>query len=451
MTATRLKSNCLLLFFLGIFFMSKAQVPSPAAKQQQSILLFGATAHLGNGEVIPRSAIGFRDGKIDMVLAALDARMDSTQYDTVIYLQGKQLYPGFISPNSRLGLVEFDAVRATRDANDVGKLNPHIRAIPAYNTDSRIIPTVRSNGILTAQITPKGGRISGSSSVVNLDAWNWEDALIKEGGGMHLNWPSVYLKRSWQDDKKRKKEEEYYQEELKQLRSYFEQALAYSKTDFVLEKNIRFEAMRSLFDKKAKLFVHAERVQEITDAIYFFDQFDLEVVIVGGSEAYLIAELLKDRKIPILLRRIHSLPLNQDDPIDLPYRLPKMLYDAGLLVGLQNSGSMETMGTRNLPFYAGTAVAYGLDKEQALAMITSNTAKILGVDNVLGTLAVGKYATLFISEGDALDMRGNKITMAFISGRKIDLDDPHKALYRKFTKKYETEENEKLNFLPNEK
>jgi imidazolonepropionase-like amidohydrolase len=369
-------------------------------------------------------------------MAAIDARMDSTKYDTIIHLEGKHLYPGFIAPNSRLGLVEIDAVRASRDFDDVGEMNPHVRSLIAFNTESRITPTVRSNGVLLAQTAPKGGRISGSSSVFNLDGWNWEDAVLKKDDGIHLNWPSVYLKRSWDDKKRRQKEEMYYQEEIKQLQRFFDQANAYRKVDFHLEKNIRFEAMKQIFEQKSKVYIHAERMQEITDAIFFFDQYDLNIVLVGGSEAHLVSDLLKDRDIPMLLRRVHSLPMNQDDAVDLPYRLPSILSEKGILVGLQNSGRMEAMGTRNLAFYAGTAVAYGLEKEAAISMITLNTAQILGIDSLVGSIEVNKQATFFVSKGDALDMRSNDVFLAFIAGQQIDLDNPHKHLYRKYSGKY---------------
>lgn len=431
------KNKLILLLLIGSWSSTLfAQIPTPAEKQDKSILLLGATAHLGNGEVIPRSAIGFREGKIDRVMAAIDARMDSTVYDTVIHLNGKHIYPGFIAPNSRLGLVEIDAVRASRDFDDVGEMNPHVRSLTAYNTESRITPTVRSNGVLIAQVAPKGGRISGSSSVFNLDGWNWEDAALVKDDGIHLNWPSSNLKRSWNDPKKRKEAEENYQAEIVQLRRFFEQAKAYQKVDFHLEKNIRFEAMSAIFNREAKVYVHANRVQEITDALYFFDQYNLSVVLVGGSEAYLVSDLLKDREISVLLRRVHSLPLNQDDPIDLPYRLAHILSEKGILVGLQNSGRMEAMGTRNLPFYAGTASAYGVEKEKALSMISLNTAKILGIDSLVGSIELGKLATFFVSQGDALDMRTNEVLLAYINGKQIDLDNPQKFLYRKYSKKY---------------
>lgn len=431
------------LFILGLFLLGgfapsalNAQIPKPASEQDQSILLYGATAHLGNGKVIDRAAIGFREGKLDLVLSAIDVRVDTSKYDTIIHLEGKELYPGFIAPNSRLGLVEIDAVRASRDYDDVGLFNPHVRALTAFNTESRISPTIRTNGVLLAQVTPKGGRISGSSSVFQLEGWNWEDAVLRKDDGIHLNWPYLALERNWQEPKKQKEAEEKYQEQVYQLEEFFQRASAYSKSDFLLEKDLRLEAMRDLFSGKQKLFIHADRADQITDVVYFFEKYEIDLVIVGGYESYLVAELLKDKNIPIILRRVHALPMNQDDDVDLPYKLPKMLHDKGLLVGLENSGRMEAMGTRNLPFYAGTAVAYGLEKETAISMLTHNTAKILGIDDKVGSIEEGKDATLFISSGDALDMRTNQLELAFVKGKLISLDNPQKELYQKYRSKY---------------
>lgn len=426
-----------LLFGLLISFTSWSQIPKPAKAQSQSILLMNGKAHLGTGEVIDRSAIGIRDGKLDMVLAAIDVRVDSTKYDTVIYINGKEVYPGFISPNSRLGLVEINAVRASRDYNDVGVYNPHVRALTAYNTESRISPTVRTNGVLFAQVTPTGGRISGSSSIFELEGWNWEDAVLKVDDGIHLEWPSTYSWRDGQDAKKIKATEERYKKAVKELKDFFDKAEAYQKADYRLESDLRMEAMAGLFDSTQTLYIHADRVNQITDAIYFFEEYNIRIVLVGGYESWLVAELLKDRDIPVILRRVHSLPMNEDDEIDLPFKLPKMLSDKGILVALENSGGMEAMATRNLPFYAGTAVAYGVEKEAALAMITLNSAKILGVSDRIGSLERGKDATLFISKGDALDMMGNKVVLAFVRGKQIDLDNPQKYLYRKYRKKYQ--------------
>lgn len=425
-----------LIASIFIFLTLNAVAQVPASSQTKSILLLNAKAHLGNGKVIPRAAIGFTDGKIDMVLNAFDIRMDSTKYDTIIHLEGKEIYPGFIAPNSRLGLVEIDAVRASRDFDDVGLFNPHVRSLTAFNTESRITSTVRTNGVLIGQISPKGGLISGSSSVLNLEGWNWQDAVVKVDDGIHLNWPRIG-NPSQTDKKKISKSSENYKKQVLEIEHFFAAAFAYQKVDFHLEKNIRFEAMKGVFNKSAKVFIHSNRANEITDAIYFFDKYEVEIVIVGGYDTYLISDLLKDRKIPVLLERVHSLPKSEDDDIHLPFKLPSMLSKRGLLVGFQNSGGMEAMGTRNLPFYAGTAVAYGLDYEKAISMLSLNSAIILGVDSKVGSIEVGKQATLFISEGDALDMRTNRVLLAFVDGKLIDLDNPQKQLYRKYSKKYQ--------------
>jgi imidazolonepropionase-like amidohydrolase len=244
------------------------------------------------------------------------------------------------------------------------------------------------------------------------------------------------LKPNLNDKKKADKSDNEYLEKVELIRDFFSKSMAYQKAGFHLESNLRYEAMKQIFKKEAKVYVHANRIQEILDAIYFFDQFDLDIVLVGANDAWLAADLLKDRDIPIILRRVHSLPMNEDDDIDLPFKLPKILSEKGLLVALENSGSMEAMGTRNLPFYAGTASQYGVKKEDALSMITLNTAKILGVESQVGSIELGKDATLFISEGDALDMKTNKVLVAFVAGKLIDLDNPQKALYRKYRAKY---------------
>jgi hypothetical protein len=345
------------------------------------------------------------------------------------------MYPGFIAPNSRLGLVEIDAVRASRDQQELGQFKPHVRSLIAYNTESRITSTVRTNGVLMAEVAPEGGFITGTSSVFNLDGWNWEDAVLKEDNGIHLNWPDK--RTTLGSDKKKDGEwEKRYTKSVAEIKQFFKEAEAYNKADYHLEKNIRFESMKPVFSKKKKVFIHANRVQEITDAIYFFDAYDFELVLVGAYDAWLVADLLKDRSIPVILRRVHELPMNQDDDVDLPYKMPKILEDKGILVSLENSGSMEAMGTRNLPFYAGTAAAYGVEKEAALSMITMNTAKILGIDNLVGSIEVGKYATLFISNGDALDMRGNQVILAFIQGKQIELTNPQIELWKKYEGKY---------------
>lgn len=408
---------------------------TPAPKQTKSVLILGGTAHLGNGKIQENSLISIIDGKIATIMDGTIAR--PSKHDITIDAYGKHIYPGFIAPNSTLGLVEVDAVRASDDESEIGEFNPHIRSIIAYNTESKITESARPNGVLLAQITPRGGRISGTSSVVQLDAWNWEDAIVKENDGIHMRWPNSYARLGWWAEPGGIELNKKYDEQTKAIQSFFDQALGYSNSDKKI-KDIPYDAMNGLQNGDKTLYVNANGEKEITDIILFKKKNNIKkLVIIGGYNAHKIADLLKENNVSVLLRRVHDVPNSEDEDVNLPYKIAKILTDKGIIVGLENAGDMERMQTRNLPFYAGTCAAWGMNKEEALKLITSNTAKILGIDANYGTLETGKSATLFISEGDALDMKTNKLTHAFIDGRQISLESHQTELYERYKDKYE--------------
>ena len=358
---------------------------------------------------------------------------------TVIDAKGKHVYPGFIAANSALGLVEVDAVRASDDQDEVGFMIPHVRSLIAYNTESKVVESMRPNGVLMAQVSPKGGRISGTSSIVQLDAWNWEDAAIKTDDGIHLNWPSAFSRgRWWLGEPAGLKPNKDYAEQINEVVTFINDSRAYLKGDKT-PKNLPFEAIQGLYNGKQKLFIHVNDEKGITDAIHFAKDNKIDqLVIVGGAEAHKVTDLLKQNSIPVLINTPHTLPANGDQDYDMPFKLGKLLYDADILVGIQ-VGNAENFQSRNLPFYAGTCAAYGIDKENALKLITSNNAKILGIDAFVGTLEAGKDATLFISEGDALDMRTNILTHAFIQGREISLESHQTELWKRYSEKYKNQ------------
>jgi imidazolonepropionase-like amidohydrolase len=429
----KLKKRYLLLAVLSL---SMTAQHAPADKQTKSILIMNATAHLGNGQVIQNSAIGFKDGKLTLVADATQIRLAQGSYDTTIDASGKHVYPGFIAPNSTLGLVEIDAIKSSDDESEIGKFNPNVRSIIAYNAESKVIETVRPNGILIAQITPRGGIISGASSIVHLDAWNWQGAIMKENDGIHLNFPSSFSRGNWNAEPAASNLNKNYSKQVDETRVFLSNAKSYL-ADTAKERNLIFESTKGLFDGTQTLFIHATAELQIVDAINLAVESGIKkMVIVGGFEAYKVADMLKKNNVGVLLQRVHEMPENDDDDVNLPYKMAKMLVDKGIVVGLENSGSMERMNTRNLPFLAGTCAAYGLDKEQALQLITSNTAKLLNIDSVCGTLEEGKDATLFVSEGDALDMRTNKLTQAFIQGKLLNLDNHQSKLNTIYKKKY---------------
>ena len=426
------------MFCISISFAQQ----TPAPKQSKDMAIVGATAHIGDGTIIENSIIVLRNGKIDVIENAETSVIDMKALE-VINARGHHVYPGFIAPNSTLGLVEIDAVKASDDDAEIGVWNPHIRSLIAYNAESKIIESMRPNGVLLGQIVPKGGVISGTSSIVQFDAWNWEDAAIKVDDGIHLNWPKNFSKdfsASAFGQNPNLKPNDKYTEQIKKLDDYFIESKTYGYVKNQSTVNLPFQAMQGLFNGSKKLYVNVAGEKGIIDAVHFSKKHGLKnMVIVGGYEAYKVAKFLKENNISVLIQRVHSLPILEDDDYDLPYKLAKLLVDEGVLVSLQVSGDMERMNTRNLPFYAGTTVAYGLTKEQALQLITLNAAKILGIDDSYGSLSKGKNATLFISKGDALDMSTNIITHAFIDGRLISLETHQTELWKRYSEKYKNQ------------
>ena len=425
-----------LLTLIAVVSINAQETVYPAKKQEGPVFIMNGTVHVGNGQVLNNTSIEIKDGKI----TAIGNNITPSTGATVADAKGKHVYPGLILANSNLGLIEINSVRATADATEIGDYNHSIRSLVAYNTDSKVINTLKSNGITHANIVPEGGTISGSSSVVQLDAWNWEDAAYASDNGMHMNMPALFNRPNrfaaflgqqgpQQDPIKRGLEQ------IEEVKVFFREANAYLSQSQHATTNLKFEAVRGLFNKKQKLFIHCDVVREILAAIDFKNEFGFDIVLVGAGESYQVAELLKKNNIPVILSQMHALPTLADDAVDLPYQLPALLHKAGVLFAINDEDGQHR--GKNLPFNAGTAAAYGLPKEDALASITLNAAKILGIADRTGSLEVGKDANIVISEGDILDMRSSNISMVMIQGRIASLTDKHKQLYERYKYKYD--------------
>jgi imidazolonepropionase-like amidohydrolase len=431
-----MKKVFLSIISLSFLVAAKAQeTVYPAPKQVGSTVITNATVHIGNGQVLNNASVVITDGKI----AAVGTNVSIPPSSTQINAQGKHVYPGLILPVSNLGLVEIGSVRASTDVQEIGELNPNVHSIVAYNTDSKVINTLRSNGILLANIVPQGSFVAGQSSVVQLDAWNYEDAAYKTDDGLHVYMPSLLPRPRFgrfggngQNPESDPLKEGL--EKIEGLKSFFREAKAYNNEGTHSASNLKFESVKNLFTKKQKLFVHANTVKQMLLALDFVKEFDFDMVIVGGSDSWQIADLLKQNNVSVVLNQPHSLPTLDDDDVDQPYKTAAALQKAGVLFSI-NDDDGQTRG-RNLPFNAGTASAYGLSKEEALQAITLNAAKILGVSDKTGSIEVGKDANIVISDGDILDMRTSQVSDAFIQGRKIDLTDKQKQLNERYKRKY---------------
>ncbi|TMI68741.1 MAG: amidohydrolase [Bacteroidetes bacterium] len=431
------------LSLVTICFLLRAQSQEtvyPAPKQTTTTVITNATVHKGNGEVIENASIVITDGKISAIGKDVAIPAGATTVDA----KGKQVYPGLILPATNLGLVEINSVRASTDVQEIGDLNPNVRSLVAYNTDSKVINTLRSNGILLANIVPEGGMISGSSSVVQLDAWNWEDAAYKIDEGIHFNMPTLMPRPRFGGfgggggrGGPQQQETDPVKEGLdkvEKIKAFFREAKAYAAAPSHDETNLKLASVKGLFDKTQKLYVHANTVKQMLVALDFIQEFGFDVVIVGGSDSWQIADLLKQHNVSVILGQPHALPTLEDDDIDQPFKTAAMLQKAGVLFSITDDDG-QTRG-RNLAFNAGTLAAYGLSKEEALQAITLNAAKILGVSDKTGSIEVGKDANIVICEGDILDMKSSIVTDAFIQGRKIDLTDKQKQLNERYNQKY---------------
>ncbi len=426
-----MKHNSLIIFLLLLPVIALGQNPVPADDYTKSILITNGRVYTGD-TIIPNGIIGIRNGRFELVGDATTVRVDPSKYDTLISAEGKHIYPGIIALNTTIGINEIAAVRATNDMNEVGKFNASSRSLIAYNTDSRVTPTVRSNGILLAQVVPQGGRVSGNSSIMELDGWNWEDAVHHADDGIHVRWPSQVVNRKKEASKEKEQINKNIQE-LQELEEFFYDAKSYHTSNDPLPANLQFESMRGIFTGEKKLYIHCNHAKDIVAAIDFTAGLEVKMVLVGGQDAYHVTAELKKHRIPVIIGDTHRLPMHEDDDISQPYRLPALLKEAEVDFAISADGFWNV---RNLPFHAGTAKAYGLSETDAVASITSAPARIVGIDDRVGSIHTGKEGTLIIVSGDVLDMRSSVVEMAFIKGKILDLDDIQKKLYRKYSDKY---------------
>ena len=416
------------------------EVVYPAKEFKGKTFITNGTIHVGNGTVIENGTVVISNGKITSVGAGAGSPGSDAR---VIDAKGKHVYPGLILANTDIGLKEIaNGVRASNDYTELGEFNSNIRAITAYNTDSRVMAVLRSNGILLASVAPQGGSVSGSSTIVQLDAWNWEDAAYQMDAGMHITLPSFISRGGGRrfggftgfpgaggaDGGKSALEK------VEEIKSFFRQANAYIQEPVHSNVNLKLEAMRPLIEKKQKLFVHGDQIKQMLIAIDFAKEFGVDVVIVGGSESFQIADLLKANNISVILDQCLNLPATEDDDIDQPFKTPAALQKAGVLYCISDDDANTRY--RNLSYNAGIAATFGLTKEEALSAITLNAAKILGVEGKTGSIEVGKDANIVVSEGDLLDMKSSTVTDALIQGRQINLDNKQKQLYERYKYKY---------------
>lgn len=429
----------LFMIIISTFISASDQIPGPP--QSHPILLKNGVIHTISNGVIQGSIL-FDNGKITHVGEFIAPQVGTE----VIDLEGKHVYPGFIAAVSGIGLVEINAVDVTNDHSERGDFNPNVRANVAYNPDSEIIPTTRSNGVLIANVVPASGLVSGQSSIMMMDGWTWENATLSHPSGLHINWPQMGTRTLGRFGRSVpiKKQIERRNKSLKALDDMMKESRAYARlrqtksrsAENYHNEDLRLESMIPYVQGKLPIYVHANEVRQIEAAVHWSKRQDVNIIIVGGKDAWRTTNLLRKNKVPVIYEGVTALPNRRFEDYDQAYKGPALLHEAGVQFCIASSGSAGgAYRVRNLPNQAAMAAAYGLPKDEALRSITLSAAEILGIDKQLGSLESGKDATLFISNGDALEIRTN-VLQAYIQGRKIDMNDRHKTLYNKYQEKY---------------
>ncbi len=357
----------------------------------------------------------------------------------VIDAAGLHVYPGLIGANTVTGLVEIASVDVTVDTNEQGTITPEARAIAAVNPDSTLIPVTRAAGILTTGVMPSGGVVPGRAAVISMDGWTWEDMAVSGDAGLIIAWPNLLPRTAWWITKSVDEQKAESKENRQRIIDLFDAATAYHAAraaDPTIPTDLRYEAMRPSLTGEKPVFVQAQELEQIMDAVSVCASRGMNVVIVGGRDSHLCTDHLKAHNATVMITGTHRLPRRSDSYYDEPFTLPAKLEAAGVTWCLATAGgSVQPPHERQLPYHAATAVAYGLDHDAALRSITLSAAEVLGVANQLGSLEPGKRATLIITTGDPLEIT-TEITAAYIDGKSIDLRSKHTELYKKYREKY---------------
>ena len=407
--------------------------------QAASVLLKDGWIFTASGPVLTNASVLIRDGRIQKVGSGL-----TDKADTVVELGGQRVFPGLIAPTTVLGLLEIDALRATRDTTEVGEYSADVSAWVAVNPDSELIPVARANGYTHAQVVPSGGTVSGYSGLIQLDGWTIEDLTIEKAVALHLRWPGFGLDTTPRppgkdsgpslEDQVRDRDRK-----LREIDAFFTEAAAYSEAKKVAKEGFKivpaWEAMLPVVRKERPLWIHVNEARGIRSAAEWSVRRGFKAVIAGGRDAWREAAYLAEHRIPVAYEHVFTQPVRDTDPYDVHYSAPAILAKAGVLLAFsEGTEQFGASNIRNIPYSAAQARAFGLPYEDAVRGLTLNAAQMLGVSDRLGSIEPGKEATLFIADGDILDLKA-QVKRMWIRGREVDLSSRHTRLYEKYRKR----------------
>lgn len=409
-----------------------ALISLAAPASADSILLRGATVHTVAKGTLSIGDVLIRDGRI----AAVAARIED-KADRVLDLKGLHLFPGLVSASTDLGLVEIAGVRASVDDRETGEFTPEVESWLAVNPDSELIPVARANGVTHFAPTPQGKLVTGTSALLATRGWTIEDMLVRRHSAMHLVWPDHSLSvpgpnpppnaKSLEDQARERREK------VRSVEQFFADASAWSKRPAGSPKVPAWEAMQPVLRGEVPLMLHAQGLREIRAALKWSEAYpSLSLILVGGRDAWQLADELAKRKIAVIYSEVFTLPARTSDSYDVQFSAPGVLHKAGVTVAISEGlERASASGQRNLPYIAAQAAAFGLPADAALAAITLVPAQLHGAGDRLGSIEHGKDATLFAATGDILDIR-SQVKHLWISGVEQSLESRHTRLAEKY-------------------
>jgi imidazolonepropionase-like amidohydrolase len=425
---------------LGLADLAIASDNVPAAAQKIPLVFKGATLHTVSGENIVNGSMLVDKGRI----VALGSQINVPANAQVVDVSGKHIYPGMIAANTVMGLAEVQSVRATLDYAEAGAINPNARALVAVNPDSELITAARANGVLATLSVPNSpaGLINGTSALIQMDGWTWEDMAVQAEVGLHINLPMLRFNPELFPaplDTRLDEIRKASAQRLKMLEDAFDAALAYREAraqNDGTKVDVRWEAMLPALAGKRPVFMHAQDVSQIRFALNFAQRYQLKLVIVGGADAPVLADVLKQRQVPVIVTGIHKLPMRRGADYDAYFSVAAKLAQAGVPFCIARAGTDDDApNERNLPYEAAVAATFGLDRNEALKAITLYPAQILGVADRLGSLEAGKLANFFVTNGDPLET-ASKVEQIYIQGRAVDGSTKQSRLTEKYQQKY---------------
>ena len=384
---------------------------------------------------IERGTVVIEDGRITGVG---DAAVPAGA--TQVACGGGTVYPGMIDGGTRLGLQEIGSQSETQDYDEVGDVTPQMKALTAINVSSVHIPITRVSGVTTTLSVPQGALMPGTAALVNLHGYTPEQ-MATGFEGVVLNFP-MSGRRGRFDRREQEAIDKAAKEAIEKLDEVWEQAVLYARIDSAriagtpdgeMAYQPEFQALLPVVRGTMPLLVEANSATDIAKAIEWLEGKDVRAILTGVAEGWRVADRIAEAGLPVITGPVTGLPTRASDRYDRTYQNAALLAQAGVPVALRTDDGMQNY--RNLPFHAGFAVAYGeelgFDRQAALEAVTITPARIFGVDDDLGSVEVGKRATLFVADGDPFEP-ATQVTALFIDGYQVPLVSRQSELYEEY-------------------